>query len=232
MSTEERWAKMNLMWPQPSLPPIPLAASLLHAPWGQVWSVLWMTHEKGSYASQSCSSSVACILKCHFPLLPSPGPWLPLQHLTCKFISHYSPSQIYFTLCVHVWLFVTSWTVAHQAPLSMEFSRQEYWSGLPFLSPGDLPSPGIEPPSLASPALASRFFTTSAISSKFNLTSPCHIPYSSWSIRFKPISQTLLLLFYPPAPHHPTGELSSLLFTSFPCLIHFENSLSYIWISN
>ena len=42
-------------------------------------------------------------------------------------------------------LFVTPWTVAHQAPLSMEFSRQEYWSGLPLSSPGDLPNPGIEP---------------------------------------------------------------------------------------
>ena len=42
------------------------------------------------------------------------------------------------------------WTVAHQGPLSMEFSRQEYWSGLPFPSPGDLPDPGIEP---RSPAL-------------------------------------------------------------------------------
>jgi len=42
-------------------------------------------------------------------------------------------------------LFVTPWTVAHQAPLSMGFSRQEYWSGLPFPSPGDLPDPGIEP---------------------------------------------------------------------------------------
>ena len=40
--------------------------------------------------------------------------------------------------------FVTSWTVAHQAPLSMEFSRQEYWKGLPFPSPGDIPNPGIE----------------------------------------------------------------------------------------
>ena len=40
---------------------------------------------------------------------------------------------------------VTPWTVVHQAPLSMEFSRQEYWSGLPFPSPGDLPDPGIEP---------------------------------------------------------------------------------------
>ena len=47
-------------------------------------------------------------------------------------------------------LFATPWTVAHQAPLSMEFSSQEYWSGLPFPSPGDLPNPGIE---LRSPAL-------------------------------------------------------------------------------
>ena len=48
-------------------------------------------------------------------------------------------------LLSHVQLFVTSWTVAHQAPLSMGFSRQEHWSGLPFPSPGDLPNPGIEP---------------------------------------------------------------------------------------
>ena len=45
----------------------------------------------------------------------------------------------------HVWLFATPWTLAHQAPLSLEFSRQEYWSGLPFPSPEDLPDPGIEP---------------------------------------------------------------------------------------
>ena len=52
---------------------------------------------------------------------------------------------------------VTLWTLARQAPLSMEFSRQEDWSGLPFPSPGDLPDPGIEP---MSPALAGEFFTT------------------------------------------------------------------------
>ena len=57
----------------------------------------------------------------------------------------------------HVLLFVTLWTVAHQAPLSMEFSRQEHWSGLPFPSLGRLPNPGIKP---ASPALAGGFFTT------------------------------------------------------------------------
>ena len=52
---------------------------------------------------------------------------------------------------------VTPWTVAHQASLSMGFSRQEYWSGLPFSSPGDLPNPGIEPgsPSLQADSLPS-----------------------------------------------------------------------------
>ena len=53
------------------------------------------------------------------------------------------------------------WTVAHQAPLSIEFSRQEYSSGLPSPSPGDLLDPGMEPEFLASPAVAGRFFTTS-----------------------------------------------------------------------
>ena len=54
---------------------------------------------------------------------------------------------------------MTPWTVASQAPLSMEFSRQEYWSGLPFPPPEDLPDPGIKPLSLISPALAGRFLT-------------------------------------------------------------------------
>ena len=59
--------------------------------------------------------------------------------------------------------FVTLWTVAHQAPLSMGFSRQEYWSGLPCPPPGDLPVPGTELEFRMSPALAGGFFTTSAI---------------------------------------------------------------------
>ena len=61
-----------------------------------------------------------------------------------------------------VQLFATRWTVAHQAPLSVGFSSQEYWSGLPCPPPGDLPNPGIEPMSPVSPALAAGFFTTSA----------------------------------------------------------------------
>ena len=54
------------------------------------------------------------------------------------------------------------WTLARQAPLSMGFSMQEYWSGLPFPLPVDLPNPGIEPASLMAPALGGGFFTTSA----------------------------------------------------------------------
>ena len=62
----------------------------------------------------------------------------------------------------HVRLFATPWTVARQAPLSMGFSRQEYWSGLPCPPPGDLPDLGIEPVPLMSPELAGGFFTASA----------------------------------------------------------------------
>ena len=78
--------------------------------------------------------------------------------------------QIYFiyTQCAcmlsrfsHVRLFVTLWTVSWLSPLSMD-SRQEYWSGLPCPTPGDLPNPGIEPVSFISLALSGRFFTTSA----------------------------------------------------------------------
>ena len=64
-------------------------------------------------------------------------------------------------------------TIVHQAPLPMEVFRQEYWSGLPFPPPGDLPDPGIESASLASPAFAGRFFTT------VPLGKPFHFIYSS-----------------------------------------------------
>ena len=71
---------------------------------------------------------------------------------------------MHFTLCAFVlscvYLFATTGAIAHQTPLSMEFSRQEYWSGLPFPAPWDLPDPGIEPTSPVSPALAGGFFTT------------------------------------------------------------------------
>ena len=76
---------------------------------------------------------------------------------TVRYLHDYACMQNLFS---HVWLFATLWTVAHQAPLSMGFSRQEYWSGLSCPPPGDLPDSGIKPKPLMSPALASRFFTT------------------------------------------------------------------------
>ena len=68
----------------------------------------------------------------------------------------YIYTRMYVCVLSSVRLFVTPWTVACQTPLSMEFSKQEYWSELPFPSPEDLPNPGIKP---ISPALTGRFFT-------------------------------------------------------------------------
>ena len=62
----------------------------------------------------------------------------------------------------HVQIFATLWTVDCRSPLSMRFSRQEYWKRLSFPPPGDLPNPGIKPASLMSPELAGRFFLSSA----------------------------------------------------------------------
>jgi len=87
-------------------------------------------------------------------------------------LSHFSRVQ----------LFVTTWTVARQAPLSMEFSRQEYWSGLPCPPPEDLPNPGIKPVSLTSPALTGAFFTTST-------TWEAH-----WTSHVSPINKDICLL--------------------------------------
>ena len=105
--------------------------------------------------------------------------------------------QSYFS---RVWLFATPWTVACQTLLSMGSSRQEYWSGLPFPSPGDLPDPGIEPGSLTSPALASGFFTTSitweACSMEWlpNYVQECQYPQSEVAGRKKHIAPESRLL--------------------------------------
>ena len=73
-----------------------------------------------------------------------------------------------------VQLFVTLWTRAHQAPLSMGFSIQEYWSRLPCSPPGDIPESEIEPMSVMSPALADEFFTTSTTweALKYTISTP------------------------------------------------------------
>ena len=77
-------------------------------------------------------------------------------------LGHWSTLILVSLLCVlsHVWLFATPWTCSPQAPLFMEFSRQEYWSGLSFSTPVDLPDPGIKPMSAASPVLAGKLLTT------------------------------------------------------------------------
>ena len=94
--------------------------------------------------------------------------FLKVAYIQPIVFSCYSNSEINInTMCMHacrlfshVQLFTPLWTAAHQAPLSMGFSRQEYWSGLPCSSPGNLPDRRIKPASLAFPASAGRFFTT------------------------------------------------------------------------
>ena len=76
----------------------------------------------------------------------------------------------------HVRLFATPWTIACQAPLSMGFPRQEYWSGLPFPSPGDLPDPGIE---YVSPTLAGGFYTTESPGEPMLFTTSLYFHVSS-----------------------------------------------------
>ena len=99
--------------------------------------------------------------------------YLNLRDQQLKIIMHTQTHMYIFVVpqsLSHVQLFATPWTVAHQAPLSMEFFRQEYWSGLSFPSPGDLRNPGIKHRSFA---LASGFFTTESLGKYYiNLMKP------------------------------------------------------------
>ena len=99
-------------------------------------AVIWM------YVSECVCVCVCVCVVCMRQLLSKPYGHVCAQSLSC------------------VWLFLTPRSEACHAPLSMEFPRQEYWSGLPLPSPGDLPDPGIEPVSPVSAALAGGFFTT------------------------------------------------------------------------
>ena len=84
-------------------------------------------------------------------------------------------------VCVlsRVWLFATPWTIACQVPLFMEFSRQVYWSELPFPSPGDVPDPGIKPVSPAYPALTADSFPLGQMASQ--ISSLCSL-FCSWEL--------------------------------------------------
>ena len=100
-------------------------------------------------------------------LLPTLCPKLCSLCLLCCLTSRLISIIFLNSVCVcilshfsHVWLFVTLWTIAHQVPLFMGFSRQEYWNGLLCPPPGDLHDPGIKPRSPVSPALVGWFFIT------------------------------------------------------------------------
>ena len=96
------------------------------------------------------SGTISCFIFCVSSIYISLRPFGCIVPVSLQ-LSHFS----------HIRLFATPWTIARQAPLSMGFSRQEYGSGLPCPSPGNLPNLGIKPKSLMSPALAGRFFTIS-----------------------------------------------------------------------
>ena len=113
--------------------------------------------------------------------------WLP-SNLKCKGICKKVQERKYFcisallkaTLALYLCMYsvmsysVTPWTVAHKAILLMEFSRREYWSGLPFPPPGGLPDPGIKPASLEPPELAGGFFTTKLSGKPLTLYTQCY----------------------------------------------------------
>ena len=89
-----------------------------------------------------------------------------------------------------VWLFATLWTVASQAPLFMGFSRQEYWSALPFLPPVDLPDLGIETATPVSPVLIGGFFTTEPPGKPISPTRPPFNSDATWKPRLLPVLLT------------------------------------------
>ena len=126
----------------------------------QIWSRPSAHYFPLIFLLPGCDHNLKLCISCWFticliPRLGALGRW---HHIPC-FLSEYL-----HRLCVlsQVQLFAAPWPEAHQASLSMGFSRQEYWSRLPFLTPGDLLNPGIELTSLLSPAFAGRFFTNCA----------------------------------------------------------------------
>ena len=149
----------------------------------------------------------------------------------------------------YVWLFATPWTIAHQAPLSRVFPRQEYWSGLPFPPPGDLPDPDIEPASLA---LAGRFFTAKPpgkphktyISLSFFLIWVCTSPARhscSWSpfiLVYKLVSHLVFFVntpcynvfFFPLFSDFSKLELTRMTFHIFLRSVHLLSVFKWLFV--
>ena len=140
------------------------------------------------------------LVRCHSLLYLSKG---KIEALS-RFMSLTAPthSESVFVCCCLVAkscpTLATPWTLAHQAPLSMGFPRQEYWSGLPFPSPGDLLDPDIKPRSLMSPALAGRFFTTESPGKPVGLVLTYWKLYSCFPLLF----ERKLEFFPTPTPHN------------------------------
>ena len=137
------------------------------------------SHLKGSWLA-ALIPSITWIL-----LFLSKYSWLIiLYYFQMYHIAIQDFSRLYSIVVVlvfsRVWLFENLWTRALQAPLSMGFPRQEYWSGLPFLSPRKSPVPGIEPTSLASPALTGGFFTTAPPAWQLTIHSKTMTPLTSY----------------------------------------------------
>ena len=128
----------------------------LHIRWPKYWSFSFSISPSSEYSG----------------LISFRMDWLDLLAVqsTLKSLLQHHSSKV--KSLSRVQLFLTPWTVAYQAPLSMGFSRREYWSGLPFPSPGDLPNPGVEPgsPALQADALPSEPLVLSFLYSP-NLTS-------------------------------------------------------------
>ena len=145
----------------------PVNPSQLHNRINQAITYLWDrgTEEQGqgshSLSSYHMKGNIRSNGKKFYPYIHKSF-W---SFLLCAILSFYGNHHLP-TLCAqslsHVWLFAAPWTVALQAPLSRGFSKGEYWSGLPFPPPGDLPDSGIEPASLVSPTRVGRYFTISA----------------------------------------------------------------------
>ena len=147
-----------------------------------------------------------------FYLLSIAGSFSVISLLWYRFslVSYHSLHTCMLSCFSHVWFFATLWTVAHQAPLSMGVSKQEYWSRLPFPLPGDLPSPGTELASCMSPALTGRFFTTEPSGKPSSLLT-CTFTTNSFLVSLCPE--------YPPPIKHDLID-EGLIFIRHPFLLH------------
>ena len=166
-------------------------------------SVLSLSRPLSPFLSSSLLPSLSLsLLSFFFSLIE--GEMLACNHLSWS------------CLVSRVWLFETLSIIAHQAPLSMGFSRQEYWSGLPSPPPWNLSNPGIKPASLMSPALAGEFFTTSA-------TWEAHL-LTTWYFYFLLLSLFLKDIWF----NHTTLLLNNLTNLHFSWGIKLA-SLSYLF---